>query len=345
MSSFSPGASAYPMTWRQLSAEQKTGFYQKAKEGQLRLLKQALELYRAKFLIPFASHFALWHPLHRDFDKRVLKNTMEDVQSFFQDSDYTVVDLLPGETWKSKSGRFYRAYPDRVRQNLYSSTYKENRLDRMYDEDIFAQFFPVEYTVIKEEVSNYLMRLNDVPELLFSEDIWVELNITAGYRQDCLFSLRFNIEAGQLRIVTEDDASEDDVPDIQLRMWIPQQVLGHLIRDNLSWDEAHIGYWCEFERQPDQYHAGFWRALQAPYYKKSIQPYHSSELVPIHENMSIEQMLESVPQAERILRRYGLYCFSCGKGFQETIRQGALTHGLMDKDISRLVQELNQVIQ
>jgi hypothetical protein len=60
-----------------------------------------------------------------------------------------------------------------------------------------------------------------------------------------------------------------DVPN--LRIEVPLGVLTAIVRDDLSWDEAFIGYWCRFERHPDVYHAGFWRLLQAPYFKRSVE--------------------------------------------------------------------------
>jgi len=55
-----------------------------------------------------------------------------------------------------------------------------------------------------------------------------------------------------------------DAPSVLIE--IPEEVLSHIIREDLSWDEALIGYWCRLSRNPDVYHANFWRLLQAPYY-------------------------------------------------------------------------------
>ena len=40
-----------------------------------------------------------------------------------------------------------------------------------------------------------------------------------------------------------------------------------IITNDVSWDEAHIGYWCKMKRT-GEYNQNFWRLLQSPYYLK-----------------------------------------------------------------------------
>ena len=125
-------------------------------------------------------------------------------------------------------------------------------------------------------------------------------------------------------------------------MAISQQPLQH----DLSWDEAHIEYWCEFDRNPNIYHSGFWRLLQAPYLKKMVLQESQTFSSKIEGATSLEWLLEQPfnKEADRILRRYGLYCGTCSKISTETIGQAALRHGLAEVQTANLLKEL-QFIQ
>ncbi len=75
----------------------------------------------------------------------------------------------------------------------------------------------------------------------------------------------------RLRSPTVTLARLTDAPDrANLTMTMPLAIMNGVVKQDLSWDEAFIGYWCEFERHPNVYHAGFWRLFQAPYYQKRI---------------------------------------------------------------------------
>jgi len=124
---------------------------------------------------------------------------------------------------------------------------------------------------------------------------------------------------------------------------IPCGVLRHIVTENLSWDEAHIGYWCRFTRLPDVYHAGFWRLLQAPYYNRpaDIPPVNNK---PISAETVIADLIEAYgDQAERLMRRYGLYCTGCHHSTHDTLALGGRHHGINEEQINYLVRELNQI--
>src|SRR5207245_7940825 len=98
-SSFSPGASGYPATWRHLDREQKIAIMERSRQGSLDMLRDAVHAYGARYLLPFASFFTLWHPDHRTYLELFRKNSPADVAAFFAEADVAVIDLLPGEVW------------------------------------------------------------------------------------------------------------------------------------------------------------------------------------------------------------------------------------------------------
>jgi CMP-N-acetylneuraminate monooxygenase len=148
----------------------------------------------------------------------------------------------------------------------------------------------------------------------------------------------FEISGGRLRILSA-------VPDAtNLLIEIPAGVLRRIILENISWDEAHIGYWCRFSRHPDLFHAGFWRLLQAPYFAKPANITRQTS-GSITGTTIIAEVLEKFgDSADRIIRRYGLYCAGCHHSTADTIAQGAASHGLDDHHIQKLLRELNEAL-
>ena len=112
----------------------------------------------------------------------------------------------------------------------------------------------------------------------------------------------------------------------------------------MSWDEATIGLWCRFTRSPDVYNAGFWRLLQAPYYRKPLQISRVANGL-IRKESVVGDILETYgDQADRIMRRNGLYCVGCDHSTYETIELGARQHGIDAMQLDHLIQELNQTL-
>ncbi len=338
MSGFSINASGYPLTWRHLTPEQKDAFYERSKSGVKLMMKKAVKLYRAKALLPFASHFRLWHPQHRQYDRSVHENSVMEIKDEFRKEKFLVIDLLPGESWKSQTGRFHRNYSVSKRRMLYRPEVVREYIDAVYKQEIFDRFYPVGRTVNEKQLRDYLLKFNDVPEIIFCENICVRMTVLQEYQGKEMFSLDFKIQDGRLDLI---DAGSK----ANLHIIIPRQVLGHLIQDDLSWDEATIGYWCEFDRDPDVFHAAFWRLLQAPYYKKQMPSLRAAGLLPINKNTSIADLIDKNDHVEHVLRRYGLYCGSCNKGYQENIIQGARFHGLNEKSVGHLIRELNHILE
>jgi len=332
-SAYTWGASGYPLTWSHLDEKEKTNIIEESNEGMLAMLRQAADLYGADYVLPFAAHWVLWHPDHREYLQKMEKNSLKDVVDEFDNSEVEVVDIYPGESWNFDKNDFSRLWGNRER--LRNEKYIKNYAKNKYDEERFWKYHTNNKSVSKKEVKQYILELNSVPNIKFCKDIsaFLECGEEKGKTK---FKVKFKINNGFISIKEKLDSK-----DIKIR--IPEDVLGDLVRKNLSWDEAHIGYWCNLHRSPDEYHFNFWRLLQAPYYERGIKP-HSSD-GGVHADRSISGILEDYGTvADRILRRYGLYCMGCQYSSQETVRDGARAHGLSEDKTQRLVEELNQVL-
>ena len=337
---FSHGASGFPATWGHLTDEEKSDYYRRAGRGALSMLEQAMELYGARYLLPFASHFALWHPSHQGYARRLGLNTLDDVRRLAAASGWTVLDLLPGESWNSATQRFVRAGSRASGKRLATRSDAAEYVRETFNDEVFRRFHPVEGSVTRDQVRQYLLGLNRVPEIRFCEDVRVRLSVLREYEGSALFDVRFRVQAGHLEVPDTGDTDRAD-----LEMWVPAPILALLISEELSWDEAHIGYWCRFDRDPDVYHPGFWRLLHCPYYRREPrQPWPGAGSSAITARTAISELTESHPEAERILGQHGLYCLACGKGYRETLADGARAHGLSQPELDRLVTALNQAI-
>ena len=332
-STFSPGASGYPLTWTHLSDERKADIMERSRQGSLDMLRDAVRAYGASYVLPFASFFTLRRPEHGSYLKSLRKNSPAHVVTALTEEGVKVVDLLPGECWDVGSG-------DRT-------TVFEGERDRIFESVEMLAFAQAHWaeteleaaekrSVTLDEVRRYFLRLNETAEIAFCEDLTVSLR---GITDDDEPALRVDFEVATGRLELCDARGESNVT-----IELPLHILAHIVQDDLSWDEAFIGYWCRLSRSPDVYHAGFWRVLQAPYYGRShVAPGECNETV--HADSTIGEVLEAFGQpADRVLRRFGLYCVGCQRSPMESLRQGALKHGLGEHELERLVAELHESI-
>jgi hybrid cluster-associated redox disulfide protein len=62
----------------------------------------------------------------------------------------------------------------------------------------------------------------------------------------------------------------------------------------------------------------------------------------INKNMKIKDLLVCKPEAAKLLFSRGVMCVGCPMANQETIEQGLKAHGFTDKEISKLIEEMNK---
>ena len=340
-SAFTPGASGYPLTWTHLTSAQQDQILQRSCSGMLQMLREAVRLYGCKSLLPYAGHFALWHPVHRKYLGRMRKNSLADVTSALVDLPVQVVDLLPGESWQPATQKITRL--SKRRKELLEADHLKKHLDQTFDENIFQQHHTAGIDLpplTPQLLDAHFLRLNQVPEMVFCEDLCVAVIATDLSLKQVEFSRLYQTIGGHLHVATG-----TDIAGANPTMRVPTTVLARIVRDDLSWDESHIGYWCEFSRSPDVFHAGFWRLLQAPYYRKAVQSLPISTKNKLSPQTCVGSLVEQHgPAAERILRRYGMYCGGCHRASTETLVQAAATHGIDSIQTQRLIDELNAAL-
>lgn len=64
----------------------------------------------------------------------------------------------------------------------------------------------------------------------------------------------------------------------------------------------------------------------------------------IKANINIAKLVEKHPDSIEILMKHGLGCVGCMMSTGESLEEGAKAHGLSDKKIAKMVEEINKTI-
>jgi hybrid cluster-associated redox disulfide protein len=62
----------------------------------------------------------------------------------------------------------------------------------------------------------------------------------------------------------------------------------------------------------------------------------------ITKKTKLSELMESHPETAEVLLDSGMGCFGCPMAMQETVEDGCRAHGMSDKDIDKLVDNLNK---
>ncbi len=320
---FSAGASGYPWTWTHLSDAQKVAISEQMCAGKLELIRAAADTYQASAVLPFASHFALWHDEHLAYGRMMRRNTLADVTAAMTASPARVLDLMPGDRWEGAHDTIVRGAP----------------VTTPFDRAVFAAAYPIDESLTRDALVTYLLRLNAVPEITHCEDLTVRIVGHASVAGRDILDLAFGITSGHLAMLSLPPERAN------LTMTVPLSILTAVVQGDLSWDEAFIGYWCTFDRHPNVYHAGFWRLFQAPYFKRPARVASAAAPAALSAESTVAEVLEQFgAPADRVLRRYGLYCAGCQHATSDSIALAARQHGVDARRVDVLLKELRRAV-
>ena len=80
--------------------------------------------------------------------------------------------------------------------------------------------------------------------------------------------------------------------------------------------------------------------LTKPSKKKITKPKQN-----ITKNMTIGEAVQKHPESAVVMMSYGLHCIGCHVAAFETIEQGCKGHGLDDKEIDKMIDDINKAIE
>jgi len=64
----------------------------------------------------------------------------------------------------------------------------------------------------------------------------------------------------------------------------------------------------------------------------------------ISKETTLGEIVAKHPRTAEVMLRFGLHCVGCHVATWETLEQGAKSHGLSDKQVNEMVEEINKVI-
>jgi len=330
---YSQGASGYPQTWTHLDDMKKKSIMTEANLGILRMIKQMVDTFKPRFVVPFAGFNELYRPEHQKYAEERKKNSLESVIDFLKDSPVKVLDLIPGESWDGGHDIINRVSN---RKKFFKKEFIRNYLKNQFLLEQHLGFYPNKFTITHNEIQNYFKSFSN-SDLSFKIKT---LNI--------LFCAE-NSQRKLQGIISFNDGKVKYIPIIgtcdvvtQMTMTCPGEIVQEIISNDLSWDEAHIGYWCTFHRNPDVYNLNLWKFLHAPWEARE------NSFLPLNSDLfstSIADLIEKGgDKITKILEKFGLYCSGCYVSVGETIEEGCKMHGLDKNQTNDLIKELDYAI-
>ena len=65
----------------------------------------------------------------------------------------------------------------------------------------------------------------------------------------------------------------------------------------------------------------------------------------ISSEMNIGEVVMKFPETVHVMMKYGLHCVGCHVAAFETIKQGAMAHGMDKKQLDKMIEDLNKIVE
>ncbi len=322
---FTGPGSSYPLAWTNLNTNQKRSIIIKTNEGYLKWLKQIADITKTKYLLPFANFNEIYHPELIHYLAKKPLNTINDVKKTFDGKDIEVLDLLPGESW---DGNFSRI-PNR--EKFFDNDFKLNYLKEKFEQDNESKIPEDEYNILDDEIKTYFENFSNsflatqvggYSIRLIIKDISVRKEFLILFQKGIVSVKKIDSEVDKVNMLWE----------------CPGHIIQKVIKNDLSWDEAELGYWCKYSREPDIYNIALWKILNSPWRaRKSI----SNDLLKPISTISIADLIEhNGDKISNILQKYGLFCVGCGSSIGENIHDACEIHGFSEQRKNSMIKEI-----
>ena len=63
----------------------------------------------------------------------------------------------------------------------------------------------------------------------------------------------------------------------------------------------------------------------------------------ITKKMKIGEIVEKCPEAAEVMMKHGMHCIGCAGTAFESLEDGAKVHGVKEKDIDKMIEEINKI--
>lgn len=301
-SAFDQGASGYPLTWSHLSEQRKLKILEAQKHNTLELLVRRSNQLKARYFMPFAGHWRLALPEHQKYAEMIPHTTFQELKDIFKkESVFTeFLGISPGEKFDFFLGNATLLETKSKQVSLGNSTRGEVR---NLNEETLGLFV------------SQMEKLQNRGEAFGVEKInFTVKSINGSLKETFIFESSLSLES----------------PPIDIEVSVPSHIICLFAEGKANWDHIAIGYWGEWNRNPDIYPTNFMRLLQSgnnhsDYSAREITDQQISSIL----KRSIGDLLErNAEQASFFLTRLGLPCISCNRSNSESLEQALTLHNV-----------------
>ncbi len=335
-SSFSQGASGYPLTWTHIDEPEKNRIQNRGNTGMLKMLEQIVNAVDAEYLIPMASYNELGLPEHLEFEKKRIKNTPFTVKDYFKEKSVTVLDILPGESW---GGQDKEKIEHSDRNKFYDKDFLYNYLKKYHESPELRKYTPTKFDISHQEIKNYFEKISN--SQITKEIGKMRIAFTLKENNRTLHS-KITFNQGQVKYESIDEPEKD----VELTMICPGGIVQDIIEKDLSWDALFAGMWCKFSRNPDEYNIALWKFFHIPW--EARPEYHEKEdgMYSIKKNTAIATLVEiGGEEVTNTLEKYGMFCTGCEISIGETLEEGCRLHSMPTEKMNELIFEIESIIK
>ena len=301
-SAFDQGASGYPLIWSHISEQRKVKILEERKKANLELLVKRSNLMKAKYFMPFAGHWRLALLEHQKYAEMIPHTTFHELEDIFRKESVLTefLGIYPGEKFNFFS---------RERSSINSES----------NVSLGNTYMGADRRVLSKETLGLFIKqmkaLQDKSEAFGVEKVKFTVKSTDGFINK---SFSF-ISSNSLQS-----------PMIDVVVSIPSHILRLFAVGEANWDHISIGYWGEWDRNPDVYPTNFMRLLQSgTNHSVYSQSEISEERISFILKRSIGDLIENNPeQTPYYLTRLGLPCINCTRSNSENLEQALILHGI-----------------
>jgi CMP-N-acetylneuraminate monooxygenase len=327
--SFSQSASAYPSNWTHIDDITKNKMMDDRNIGMLKVLKQMVKLFHARFLLPIASFNALWLPEHFKYERTKKRNSLNDILNYFKDENVKVLDLLPGESWSGDNSISRRE----DREKYFNDEFRYKFLKEEFKNNKHKNFIPLKFDIQHEDIKKYFEDFSNTDLARYIGQM--ELCLTSYDSKRSLTSL-IDFSNGDIKYEELDEPVNSN-----LVMSCYGPVVQEIIQNDMSWDEAQ--FWCSLHRNPDVYNLAFWRLLHAPW-RTRLEDNSNLFSRPLS-SISIATLIEKGgKEVAKILEEQGMYCTGCPPSVGENLQDGCNIHGISNKKMNEMILKIKKII-
>lgn len=242
-SSFSGGASGFPLCFTNLELTEKLRVLARNRNAMIAGVKRYIEVSKPSVYMPYAGYFAEDPVRDEMVATNNLKNQPSDYLSLCRDSNTILADPTVEDTYVFSGDKLVKSYQSKVREI--------GQPDRNYYTHAWKKFGDISF----EEVASYFMssgfRDNLIAYIGLSDEDFVPRQI---YRVD-FRATPPSVELcdpPQLQKIHNETGARVTYAHIRTPAFV------ETIRDLLPWEDLFIGFQARFDRVPNVYDSDFW---------------------------------------------------------------------------------------